>query len=366
MKKASFTILMLLFLIVVVGCKSQKSEETFPVGVALALTGFGAFFGEVELNALELAKEEINAQGGINGKLVKLIVEDTQSDFKTTATVIKKLIEIDNVNFIIGPTFTEFGEVASPIAEENKVLLIAPSSAGETEAFKSPYFISLWPLERFEIRPIIQHIKANGKEKVAILYNQNAWSQMVNDFFVNEAVKVGIETKSFAFSPDEKDFRTALIKAKDEEFDVLYLPLLEFVRGEALKQARQIGFTQIYSTASTEDENLLSNYKTVLEGVIYPRPIEGPKQEQFTKSYKEKFGKPPTSPSAPMAYDALYLLKLAIESGAESPEEAYDFFLQLKDYEGVSNTINFNEYGMIESKDYFLKTIKDGKFVKIE
>lgn len=275
-------------MLVLTGC-GQKQEETIDVGVALALSGFGAFFGDFELKSVQLATEEINSQGGINGKKINLIVEDTQSGLKETVSAVTKLADVDDVKFIIGPTFTEFGEVASPVAQEKGILLIAPSSSGESEAFRSRNFISLWPLERFEIKPLVQHIKDSEKDNVAVFYNQNAWSQMVNDFFVDEAGKLGIEVKSVAFNPDDNDFRTELAKAKDDGFDVLYLPLLEFVRGEAIKQARVQGFEFIYSTASTEDINLLNNYGEVMEGVIYPKPVDGPKQAEFIDAYKNKW-----------------------------------------------------------------------------
>lgn len=74
----------------------------------------------------------------------------------------------------------------------------------------------------------------------------------------------------------------------------------------------------------------------------------------------------PASPSAPTAYDTIYLLKGAFEHGAQTPGEVYDYIISLEDYQGASNVLNFDEYGIVSQKDYFLKIIKDSEFVVLE
>src|SRR3989338_3856413 len=104
----------------------SSNQEGIEIGGLFHLTGAGAFWGEGEYNGATLAIEEINEAGGINGKSLKIIIEDGKTDFPETVNALKKLAQIDGVKIIIGPTW--FGQVASPLAEELKVLVISPSA----------------------------------------------------------------------------------------------------------------------------------------------------------------------------------------------------------------------------------------------
>jgi len=107
------------FLIFLIACQVQD-EEMIKIGGAFAFTGFASGWGEVERNAISLAIEEINNAGGINGKHVKLIAEDTLSDGTKTVSAVQKLINVDGVKIIIGPTWLDTFGGAAPLYDYSK------------------------------------------------------------------------------------------------------------------------------------------------------------------------------------------------------------------------------------------------------
>src|SRR3989338_7541549 len=126
---------------------NTAAGETIKIGAALGLTGICAEFGEGELKATTLAVEEINAAGGINGKQLELISEDTQCDNKTTVSAFQKLINVDKVAAIIGPTWGDSFQGGYSFSQQAEIVSISPSTAIEAlEISKQPvdYVFSTW------------------------------------------------------------------------------------------------------------------------------------------------------------------------------------------------------------------------------
>jgi branched-chain amino acid transport system substrate-binding protein len=350
--------IMLIFLL---AC-TQAPEQKYQIGGVFHLTGSTTFWGEGEKKGAMLAIDEINAQGGINGKQLEMIVEDGKTDFKETALAIQKLIDVDGVQIIVGPTW--FGQVASPIANRTKKLIISPSSVVSPPSI---YFLNLWPTERQEVTPVAQHMKKRNLNKIAVVYNHNDWSQSMKDNFVDEAQKQGLNiVKIFATNPDETDFKTILTQIKALDVDAVYAPFAFYpAQGALTKQLREFGLNvTFYSGSGTENPQLLEAYPAI-EGTLYPYRVKGPQEETFNEKYRKKYNEEPSLSSA-YAYDAVMLVAKALREGKTTPEDVSAYLHTVKDYEGASNTITFDENGGITQKEHVMKQIKDGKFVFVE
>ncbi len=354
MKKIAVIILLLLAACI------QTTPDTVKIGGVFHLTGPASFWGEGEKNGALLAADDINAHNGINGRPLELIVEDSKTDFKGTATAINKLAEVDNLKVVVGPTW--FGQVASPIANEKKVLIISPSAGVVPQP--SPYFFDVWITERAEVMPEIQYMKKNGIKKVAIVYSLNDWSQSMRDNFVNEAKGLTI-VKEFPTNPDETDFKTVISQIKELNVNAVYAPFAFYPsQGAFSKQAQELGLKiPLYSSSGTDNPVLLQAYPSI-EGTIYPYPAKGPGEIEFAKKYTEKFGLPP-SPSAAYAYDAVMLVATALRDGKTTPDEISQYLHSIKDYAGVSNIITFDNDGRITQKEQVMKQVKNGKFEEL-
>ncbi|MBD3252474.1 ABC transporter substrate-binding protein [Candidatus Pacearchaeota archaeon] len=335
-------------------------DETIEIGGLFHLTGPGSFWGGGEYNGAMLAIEKIN-QEGIKGRKINFIVEDSATDFPETVSAINKLVNIDKVDIIIGPTW--FAQVASPLAKQNKVLMISPSAGSVPQP--NSYFFDVWPTERQEIIPTVDHMKKNKIKDIVVIYSLNEWSQSMRDNFVDEAQIKGLDIiKEFPTNPDEKDFRTIITEIKNLNPDAVYAPFAFFPsQGAFSKQFKELNLDiDLYSSSGTENPALLEAYPEI-ENTIYPYPEKSEKEQEFKEKYEERFNTP-MSPPAAYAYDCVYLIAKALESGADSPEEISDYLREVT-YNGVSNTISFDENGRVTQKKHVMKIVRDGKFVKL-
>ena len=354
--------IIIIALLLLSACATQ-TNESFRIGGVFHLTGPGAFWGSAEHNAALLAIEEINSAGGINGRQLEMIVEDSQTDFSQTATAFQKLIEVDKVPVIVGPTW--FAQVASPIADEKKVTIISPS--GGTVPIPSPFFFDVWPTERQEIIPLASYMKQQGDVRIGIVYSQNDWSVSMKDNFVDEASKNGFKIiKEFATAPDESDFRTVILELKQLSVDAVYAPFAFYPsQGAFSKQAEELNLSlPLYSSSGTENPLLLEAFPEI-EGTIYPYPARDSKEQEFLKRYEARFNSPP-APSAAYAYDSVRLVAEALRSGATTSDAIAEHLRSVKNYQGVSNNITFDENGRITQKPHIIKRVREGKFEKIK
>jgi branched-chain amino acid transport system substrate-binding protein len=373
MNKTNKIILWIIAIVIIVALiwlgysEKQPVEEggVIKIGGLFALSSFGAEWGNAEKDAVMMVIDEVNEKGGINGKMIELVVEDNQSDLTQTTTAMQKLVNIDDVVAIIGPTW--FYQVAVPTSKDLKTLTISPSAGGgNSPELNSPYFFNLYPNEKFQMVPIMEDIKEKGYKKAVIIYSLNDWSQQLKDIFTEEADKIGLEiVKDFATQPDAKDFKTEIAKMKDLDFDIVYNSIaFNPSLGEFIKQSYVLKLDKpIYSTSNTDSNVLLNEYGSYMEGIIYPFPSPIENYEDFVNKFESKFGIKPSNPISANAYDTINLLVMAFENGAENSDEIIDFLKSVKDYQGASNVITFNEFGGIEYKEYYLKTIKQGKFI---
>ncbi len=339
-----------------------SSNESIKIGAVFHLTGAGSFWGIGEKNGSQMAIDEANMGGGINGKKISLIVEDGATDFIKTANSLQKLINVDGVEVIIGPTW--FGQAASPIAKEFKKLIVSPSAGVVPEPNK--YFFDVWPTERQEVSPIAKYMKEKGIKNVAIIYSQNDFSQSVRNNFIEQAKILGINVvKEFSVNPNESDFKTIILQMKNLKLDAVYGTFAFYPsQGTFSKQAKELGLNLIlYSSSGTEIPDLVKSYPEV-DGTIYGYIAMGPKEADFYAKYLAKFNSFP-SPSASYAYDATNLIIQAIKAGNQTPDEISSYLKGIK-YSGVANDISFDSNGRIANKTFIIKTVKNGQFVEIK
>lgn len=334
---------------------SIKGQDTVKVGAVFHLTGSGSFWGETEKNAALLAVDEINLSGGINGKPLELVVEDSQTDFTQTTKAFKKLIELDELDLIVGPTW--FGQVVSPIAEETKTTIISQSAG--VVPMPSYYFFTVWPTESGETKALADYFQDQNVGEVLIVYSLNDWSESITKNFEKFAKEKEIKiVEKIATAPDEVDFKTVVQKIKQISPEAVYAPLAFYPNfGEFVKQYKQAGVNiPLYSSTNTENP-VLKELFSEIEGIIYPYPKKSSDEQKFINKYLDKFGNYP-APSAAHAYDSIYLAKLALEN----EDTNYAKFLHDISYNGISNdNIQFDENGRITEKEHIMKIVtKEG------
>jgi len=298
--------------------------EKIKIGSLMALSGFLGPMGQKIKLGVELAVKEINEHGGINGRPVELIMEDTGTNPTQALEAFKKLVEVDGVQVVIGPMAS--GEVMAigDYANERHVVVISPSATSPeiTTKFPDDYLFRTVGSDALQGKALAEIMLEKGFNKIAILVLNNAYG-----IGIEEKAKEVLGDKvilTIRYDPTKMDFRTELDQIKNSGADaVLYVGYYEDGR-VMFRQALEMGLDNIqwvaaegvYGESMFEVEEAAEFMSRAVMGTrpIAPTGIRG--YQVFSEAFQKEFGEPP-SMYADTAYDATMLAALAIAYAGE-------------------------------------------------
>jgi branched-chain amino acid transport system substrate-binding protein len=234
---------------------------------------------------------------------------------------------------------------------------MTPSASFDKSEVTSPLFFSTFHSVYWWTPPIIEDLKARGYTRIAVVHDQNAFTQALYDYFIEEARAAGFEiVEDLETNPDVKDYRTEIARITNAEPDAIILWLSFWPNlGEFFKQADAVGLNlPVYTGVDVEADGFGKAYAEYVPTIRYPVPVASPGQAAFVEKYTAVYGKPPGSPSAASAYDAANLLVAALRSGAREPAEIAAYLRAVKNYPGVEASITFDELGQVSFRAYDL------------
>jgi branched-chain amino acid transport system substrate-binding protein len=366
--------IVLILLIVLVFHKQispQTSGETIKIGGALGLSGSCASWGEGERKAYQMAIDDANSAGGIGGEQIELVAEDTACDVRGTVNATQKLIDVDKVALILGPTWGDSFQAGYTLSEKAKVVTISPSAAFESLFYNQipiAYSFSTWFPEREDINALQTYAQQHNLKTAVLLHDQDPFGLMMVDLFSQIAPSHGLSTvKEFAFPSGFDDFRTTITQIKALHPDVIFAafqgPLL---KAKFLKQAHDLGLkTQLLSSTDIEDASLLSEYGDVMEGIIYAYPKVTGAYDAFGAAYKNKYGVEPEGPSAANAYDAALVAIAALKENAANGTDLKTAVEKINIPGTITETLNFSDKHQLGGQ-FEIKTIRNGEFVVVQ
>lgn len=317
----------------IVGCgkkadKASNGEKVFYIGGSGPLTGGAAAYGIGVKNGAELAVKEINEAGGIAGVKIKFSYEDDEADPEKAVNAYN-ILKDKGMNIMMG-TVTS-GACAAVIEKTNQdgIFQITPS-ASSTDVLKYGNVFQVCFTDPNQGIASARYIAEKGlAKKIAIIYDSSdIYSSGIQATFKAEAQKQGLEiVADEAFTSDNKtDFSVQLQKAKDGGAELVFLPIYYQEASLILKQAASMDYKPIFFGCDGLDGILnVENFDTSLaEGVILLTPfaaIEGIDDQttKFVNAYKSAYGELPNQFAAD-AYDAIYIIKAAIEESGAKPD----------------------------------------------
>jgi branched-chain amino acid transport system substrate-binding protein len=350
-------------------------SEKIKIGCIFALTGDGADWGQDEAEATRLAIEEVNKEGGINGQIIELVLEDGPAEVVNSGvSAFQKLVNVHKVPAILGPTWDDVAAALAPLADRNKVVILAPdASSGIEKEKRYDYFFSVFAPEKSEMEKLVKFLKDQGVQKVATVYNLDPFSQQWRDTFKKAAEDENLQIiLDLAVSdPEAKDFRTQIARLKQENVDAIYIEFTsQDTKGPFMRQAKELKLGSIIVSSHTSDtQSLLDSYGEYLDGLYIVSTKKTEATEELLERFQEKFGHSPRSPAVPYAYDAAKILIEILSQGARTGEEIKNGLYQLKDFAGVTApSISIDESGRVEwpAEVYDIKVAKSGQFLKID
>jgi branched-chain amino acid transport system substrate-binding protein len=351
--------------------KPVEKSAIIKIGFIGPLTGEAAIYGTSPKKGVDLAIEEINAQGGINGEKLELVAEDTKCDPKEAVNAINKLVNVDNIKFIIGGMCSSETLAAAPTAESNKVIMISPVSTNYKVSQAGDYIFRTVPSDALQGKKAAELAYQKGFRKAAILYvTTNDYGLGLEKVFKEEFSKLGGTVAiSEGYAAGDSDFRTQLTKIKFANPDVLFTPSQMPGNDLIVKQAKELGIDfQIIGTETMQDEDFVKTVGSAADGIIFTSFAEykGAQADAFSAKFKAKFGEEKTIYSD-YAYDAVYALEKAM-TACENVQDSVCVKTELykTDFIGATGPVGFDENGDVKGKDFAVFKIENGQFVPYE
>ena len=358
-----------------------SGELTWKIGGIGPTTGGAAQYGQGVMNAIQIAVDEVNAAGGINGYQVAFNFQDDEADPQKAVNAYNTLKDWGMQ--ILEGTVTS-GACAAVSAEtyNDRIFQVTPSasSTSVTEGHDNTFQICFSDPNQGTVSA--DYIAENGLgNKIGIIYDSSdPYSTGVYQNFATEAANVGLEiVATEAFTSDSKtDFTTQLQKCKDAEADLLFLPFYYTEGSIVLTQANKMGYEPTMFGVDGFDGLLgVENFDVSLaEGVYLLTPFAADAEDEATQSfvskYEEQYGGTPNQFAAD-AYDGIYILKEALESANLTPEasneeicEALIAAIQEVNYDGLTGEgMTWNAAGEV-SKSPKAVIIQDGGYVSVQ
>lgn len=372
MKKIAWAIaIIVLILLVIYGLSNGGSKETssLKIGVDFPLTGNAAKYGEWGRNAITIAVEEANSTGGVNGSPVQAVFEDNQGQPASAVSAYQKMKSIDGINVVMTLISSIALAVQKP-ANQDKIIQMDISATTPLYSTANDYSfrtgIVATQLAKESAGVLMDQFKAKN---VAILSINNDFGKGMIDVFKSSFT--GKIVSEQTFNQDGTDFRTQLSNLKSRT-DTDYIFLVGHFKeaGLLVKQARELGIdTLIISDVySVEGPDFLENAGKSAEGLVYlgvkfDVNDTSPAVSKFVGAYKTKYKDDPTIYAA-QTYDGTVALIEAYRTCKSIDNECVKEQLMSLDFQGASGRIKFDTNGDVV-KQVELKTIKDGKFVKL-
>jgi len=354
--------------IVLVVTQTKKEPREIKIGAILILTGPDAKAGQSARQGIEMAAEEINNDGGIKGKKVKVVYEDDQGEPQKAVSAILKLINIEKVPAIIGPMWSSSVLAVAPIAEKNHVVILSPAASAPKITYAGDFIFRNTYSDLFEGAKDAEYAyKELGYRKAGIIHvNVDAGIEIANVFSETFQKLGGTVVLRESYEPKTTDFRSLLTKYKDKDIDFIYLMGYSEM-GQLVKQAREIGLKiPFVSTIMFEISDVIKVAGNAAEGTIYSFPAYDSEEKSdvvssFTEKFKQRYGTLP-DPEAAFSYDATKILCLAISKGGTGPTKIKDELYRIKNYQGVTGETSFDENGDV-IKPIGFKKVENGKYV---
>lgn len=327
------------------------AADEIKIGAVAARTGDNAALGEWQANGARLAIEEINAKGGVLGKKLVLVLEDSQGVPAQAVAVLNRLIYRENVTAVIGDCQSSPVLAMLPVIKAARIPLLAHGTNPGITAQNNPWVFRTRANDIVKFSSLTKFlIESVGYGKIAVLHDSADYgvggATAVKDFLKAKGMAPVVDE---SWTPGDKDFSSQLLKIKKADPDVLILigPMVDM--GLAMKQARQMGIkAQFAGGAGIESDTTQGAAGGAGEGVIFTAGFissnPDPNVQAFVKKYRERYGHDPNDFAA-TGYDSIYLLAKAIEKANSAEAAAIADALRSLSYEGVEGTFRFDKTG---------------------
>jgi len=346
-----------------------QAKPKIVVGVVLPLTGVLAPYGKPNLEAITLAVDEANKAGGVDGREIELVVEDTQASNTTAINALNKVLQSKPVA-IIGPGLGTQILAMQPVTERAKVTLIGGATTpGVTKQGAKYYFrnsgndaVDKAGVARF----IVNDLK---KTKVGIIHVMAEWGYQGRDYLTKELKEVGGITPVAvgSYQPTDKDMTSQVTAMTTAGADLVFVQGYPIDEALTLKKFNQLGGSATYMASASMCKALLRDLVSAADVAgkycqapdVLPTQNDLPAVKAFVEAYKKKAGFPPDMYIA-QDYDAVHMLVAIMKEKGVERDAIRDGF-RTKSYDGILGNYKSDAEGTLWHSGVIMRFDANGK-----
>ena len=372
-------IIAILSTLVFLAASFSFAADAVKIGSVLRLS-IGAEHGIPAKRGVQMAVDEFNAAGGLNGQKVEVIFEDEKDSPTAAVNAVKKLIDVDKVVGLVGPMTSGATLASYKLADEAKVVFITPTATSPKVSGASPYLFRGCSRIDTQAKALTEYVAKTYKPKtVAIFYSNEPYGKGCATVFGAEFEKLGIKkVAEESFNRGDRDFKAQLTKIKAAKPDILFIPGYTPETAPAAAQARQLGMKQrivgVYGDMDPEYAKLAGK---AAEGHLiageYDENYNTPKNKKFRENYykqAKEANEPVNIMFAALLYDAAGLTLEGMKKNGPTSEGIKKFLNEVKDFDGVTGKLSFDKNNDVvrsgTASGVYLFEIKDGKYVQVK
>jgi branched-chain amino acid transport system substrate-binding protein len=319
-----------------------QSSEPIMLGVSGPLTGPNAQYGTQWKQGFDLALDEIQASGGINGRKLAYSFEDSQSDPRQSVAIAQKFVSDPNIVMELGDFSSPASMAASPIYQRAGLVQFGFTNS-HPDFTKGGDFMWSTSVSQADEQPLLAlyAVKHLGLKKLAVLHLNTDWGRTSRDYFVKAAKDLGADVViTEGYIAEERDFRSTLVRVRDANPDGLIM--ISYYSDGALiaRQARQVGLKQtICAASSVYSPKFLELGGEAVEdvhlGTRYFPEDPRPEVQKFVSGFKAKYnGQEPDAFNA-YSYDAMNMAAAVLKIGGTDRRAIRDAFAKVHDVSTV-------------------------------
>jgi branched-chain amino acid transport system substrate-binding protein len=350
------------------------AQEPIRIGEYASLTGKESSLGTSSHQGTLLAVEWINASGGVLGRRLELISEDTESKDGQSGTSVRKLIARDHVVAVLGEVASGRSLEGAPVCQAAKIPMISPASTNPKVTEIGDYIFRVCFIDPFQ-GPVMAKFALTrlGSRHVAILSSStSAYSVGLAKFFrlafIDGGGEVVAEPK---YAEGDRDFKAQLTAIRSAGADAIFCPGYYNEGALIVKQARELGIkVPVFGGDSWEAQALMDLGGDAVEGAYlcshYSPEDPSPRVQQFVAAYRRRFGDVIPDSNASLGYDSVLVLADAIRRAGTTEHRALrDAIAATKDFDAVTGRITINKQ-RDASKNATIIQVRNGRFQFVE
>lgn len=362
--------LLLVLLFATTGCFAKQEIK---IGVVGTMTGPNSDLSVSGRRGVEMAVDEINAKGGILGRLITLVVKDDKND-KLIANKVDHEFLKENIKIIIGHYTSEMLTSTIDFTTENKMLLLGPTISTDLLAFKNDYFIRFVSSTEEEAEKLVDYIKTKKYKNFIIIFDERNTAfayPFISNFSLLFAKYMGFAPEVIPYNPQNQVSQDNFIEKIDlsEAQGVLILASAEDCAKVSHQLKIKIPNVDLYGPLWANTPELIKKGGLSVNEMIVVNAITSDNVDdmfiKFNTNYFNRYGDQP-SYSAIYSYEAMNVLAESIEK-ANSLDTLLvkSKMIEISEFDGVLGHIGINKFGDVNRK-YILSKISNGSLVRVE